>query len=65
MFRYGPHRLFESKHSIMFKQACGGQGVECSGLNMFGPGSGTIWRYGFAAVGLVLLEEMCHFGQGL
>lgn len=41
-------------------------------LNMPGPGSGTIWRYGLVGVsvaligvGVVLLEDMCHYGCGL
>jgi hypothetical protein len=37
MARYGPHRL------IYFEQACGGEGVECGGLNILGPQSDTIW----------------------
>ena len=49
----------------MFEQACGGQGVECGGLNMLGPGSGTIRRRGLVGVGVALLEEVCHFGGGL
>ena len=28
----------------------------CDGLNMLGPGSGTIRRYGLVGVGVVLLE---------
>ena len=28
-------------------------------------GSGTIRRYGFVGVGVVLLEEVCHCGGGL
>jgi hypothetical protein len=45
-------------YTRMFKEAHGGQGMECGGLNMLGPGSGTIWRYGFVAVGVALLEEV-------
>jgi hypothetical protein len=30
----------------MFEQAYGGQGVECGGLNMLGPGSSTIRTHG-------------------
>jgi hypothetical protein len=40
----------------MFEQAYGGQGVECHGLHMLGPGSGTIWRCGLVGVGVPLLE---------
>ena len=42
----------------MFEQAYGGQGMECSRLNMFGPRSGTIRRCGLARVGVALLEEV-------
>ena len=37
----------------------------CGGLTMLGPGSGTIRRCGFGEVGVTLLEEECHFGNGL
>jgi hypothetical protein len=37
------------------EQAYGGQGVECGSLNMLGPGSGTIKRYG-------LVEEVVTLG---
>jgi hypothetical protein len=30
----------------MFEEAYESQGVECDGLNMFDPGSGTIGRFG-------------------
>jgi len=49
----------------VFEQVFGGQGVECGGLNMLGPGSGTIRRSGLVGVGVALLEELCHFGGGL
>ena len=45
MLRYGPHKL-------MFGQAYGGQGVECDGLYMLSPGSGTIRRCGLVGVGV-------------
>ena len=48
----------------MFEQFYGNQGVECSGLNMLGPGSGTI-RCGLVGVSVALLEEMCHCGHRL
>jgi hypothetical protein len=38
------------------------------GLNMLGPGCGTIWRCGLVGasvlvgVGVALLEEVCHCG---
>ena len=35
MTRYGPYRL-------IFEQAYRGQGVECDGLYILGPGSGSI-----------------------
>ena len=38
---------------------------ECGGLNMLGPGSGTIWRCGLVEVGVALLEEVCHRVGGL
>ena len=37
----------------------------CGGLNMLGPGSGTIRLYGLVGVGVALLEEVCHCGGGL
>jgi hypothetical protein len=32
---------------------------------MFGPGNGTIRRYGLVGVGVVLLEKVCHCEDGL
>ena len=32
------------------------------GLNMLGPGSGTIRWCGLVGVGVALLEEVCHCG---
>ena len=49
----------------MFEQAYGGQGVECGGLNMLGPGNGTIRRCGLIGVGVAFLEEVCHCRAGL
>jgi hypothetical protein len=40
----------------MFKQAYGGLGVECDGLHMLSPGSGTIRRCGLVGEGVALLE---------
>ena len=40
----------------MFDQGYGGQRVECDGLYMLGPGSGTIRRCGPVGVGVALLE---------
>ena len=37
----------------------------CGGLNMLGPGSGTIRRCGLVGVGVALLEEVCHCGGRL
>ena len=37
----------------------------CTGLNMIGPGSSTIRRYGLVGIGVDLLEEVSHFGGGL
>ena len=37
----------------------------CGGLNMLGPGSGTIRRCGLFAVGEALLNEVCHCRRGL
>jgi hypothetical protein len=45
MAKYGPH---------MFEPAYGGQGVECDGLYMLSPGSGTIWRCGLVGAGVSL-----------
>ena len=49
----------------MFEQAYGGQGMEYGDLNMLGSGSGTIRRCGLVGVGVALLEEVCHSGDGL
>jgi hypothetical protein len=38
--------------------------VPCHGLNMLGPGSGTIRRFSFVGVGVALLEEVYHCGSG-
>ena len=40
--------------SQVFEQGYGGQGVECDGLYMLGPGSGTIRRCGLVGVGVSL-----------
>ena len=44
------------------------KGVECSGLNVFGPhnliGSYTVGMCGFVGVDLALLEEVCHCEDG-
>ena len=37
----------------------------CGGLNMVGPGSGTIRACGLVGVDVALLKEMCHHGCGL
>ena len=37
----------------------------CGGLNMLVPRSGAIRRYGNVGVGVALLEDMCHCGDGL
>jgi hypothetical protein len=37
----------------------------CGGLNILGPGSGTIRRCHIDGVGVALLEEVCHCGCGL
>jgi hypothetical protein len=34
-------------------------------LNTWPTGSGTIRRYGLVGVGVVLLEDVCHCGDGL
>jgi hypothetical protein len=39
--------------------------VDCGGVNMLGPGCGTIRRYGLVGVGVALLEEVCPCGSGL
>ena len=39
--------------------------TNCGGLNMLGPGRGTIRRCGLVGVGVALLEEVCHCGHGL
>jgi hypothetical protein len=35
------------------------------GVNVLGPESGMIRRYGLVGVGMALLEEVCHCGHGL
>ena len=37
----------------------------CDGLNMLGPGSGTVRRCGLVGVDVALLEEVCHCGNWL
>ena len=37
----------------------------CGGLNMLGPGSDLIRRYGLVGVGVALLKEVCHCEGGL
>jgi hypothetical protein len=39
----------------MFEQAYGCQGVECGGLNILAPGSGTIMNCALIGVGVALL----------
>jgi hypothetical protein len=50
--------------------------ADCGGLNRYGPYSliclytwsirtGTVGRCGLVGVGMVLLEEVCHYGGGL
>jgi hypothetical protein len=38
----------------MFEQPYGGQGVECYGLYILGPGSGTIWMCDPVGIGMSL-----------
>jgi hypothetical protein len=35
----------------------------CGGLNMFGTGSGTIWKGGLVGVGVALLEKCVTVGM--
>jgi hypothetical protein len=35
-------------------------GTYCGGLNMLGPGTGTIRRCGLVGVGVAVFEEVCH-----
>ena len=49
----------------MFEQAYGGQGMECYGLYMLSPVSGTIRKCGFVAESMALLEEVHHCGSEL
>ena len=48
MFRYGP------PIDLMFEQACGGQGMECDGLYMLSPKSGTVGKCSLVGVGVSL-----------
>ena len=43
---------------------CANAPVGWGGLNMLGPGSSTIMRFGYNGVGVALLEEVCHSGCG-
>ena len=43
----------------------GESSLACDGLNMLGPGNGTIRRCDLVGVGVALLEEVCHCGGGL
>ena len=40
----------------VFEQVYGGQGVECKGLYILGPGSGTIWRCGLVGIDVTWLK---------
>jgi hypothetical protein len=52
MFKYGPHRLM-----CLNKSGGGvGKGVECHGLYILRPGSGTIWRCDLVGIGVTWLE---------
>jgi hypothetical protein len=53
MFRYGP---IES----CILTSLWGLGSGMGGMNMLGPGSGTIRRCGLVGVGVALLKEVCH-----
>jgi len=37
---------------------------KCVDLNMLSLGSGSIWRCGLVRVGVALVEEVCHIGNG-
>jgi hypothetical protein len=41
------------------------RGDSCDGLNVLGPGSGTIKKCGLVGVDVTLLEEVCHWRDGL
>jgi hypothetical protein len=55
MFKYGPH---------MFEQAYWGQIVECDGLHMLGPRSGTIRSYGPVGVSVASWSRCVTVGVG-
>jgi hypothetical protein len=38
--------------------------IFCGDLNILGPRSGTIRRYGLVKIGVALLQEIYHFGDG-
>jgi hypothetical protein len=61
-----------TKYILHYVMATNLWGIECDGLNRFGPhrfmglnacpiGSGTIRRCGLVSVGMALLEEVCHW----
>jgi hypothetical protein len=50
MFKYAPPQPH------VFDQVYGGKGVECDGLYILGPGSGTIWRCGLFGIGVTGFE---------
>jgi len=55
---------------MLWLQAYGNQGVECGGLNRFGPqklACLNAWHIGsgLVGIGVALLEEVCHCWGGL
>jgi hypothetical protein len=54
LFKYAPHPHPHQTH--VFGQVYGDQGMECHGLYILGPGSGTIWRCGLVGIGVTWLE---------
>ena len=49
----------------MFEEAYGEPALECGGLNMFGPLSGTLRTYSILVVNVVLLDKVSHCRSGL
>ena len=64
---FGKNRIRSCFHRAMLSVNIGTDTpvICCGGMNMIGPGSGTIMSCGLVGVGVALLEEMCHCGVGL
>ena len=54
----------KDNHATVHRPREAKQQEGCSVLNMLGPGSCAIGRFGLGGVGVGLVEEVCHCGRG-